>query len=173
MLSAISTGGGGFTKTIVESTKGTTIGTLTAGGVATADVLTGGSEKDLFVFGDSDTSLTVMPTITDLNLGTSTVAGQQDRIAIESNTDTVSVVTATTAQQAAINAETTLALAVVNALTNVAAAQGNAMVLTYGDNKYFLYNGDNNATFDAAADYIVKITGVLGTLDATDIVVAG
>jgi hypothetical protein len=36
-----------------------------------------------------------------------------------------------------------------------------------------VFNGDANATFDVTADQLVKITGVVGTLDASDIVVIG
>jgi hypothetical protein len=73
------------------------------------------------------------------------------------------------AQQATVTAAADLAAAADAALV-VAATVNNVVQFTYGADTYLLVNGATaNANYTANEDHLVKITGVAGTLDASDI----
>lgn len=65
------------------------------------------------------------------------------------------------AQQTTVTAKATLALAY-TAVTDILAT-GEVAQFTYGSDTYIVFDGQAN-------DYIVKITGVTGTLDVSDLV---
>jgi hypothetical protein len=131
-----------------------------------ADILTGGAGSDFFHFGAGASNLVGnIDTITDLDLGTSSTT--VDTLVFSNQGATKAVVTLTSAQQAIVTASATLAGAIDNALAAVT-ADGATALFTYGSDTYLVHNGDGNTTFTAAADYVVKVTGFVGTLDAGD-----
>lgn len=152
------------TKVIVPGATGT--GTAHAA----ADTLTGGAGSDTFFF-TAGGALALASTITDLNLGGATSASRVDQINIDAATAAAAVVVAlTAAQQTTVTGTATLALAVASVL-GVAGTANNVVQFTYGTDTYFIHNGDNNGTFDAGQDTLIKITGVTGTIDASDITI--
>jgi hypothetical protein len=78
------------------------------------------------------------------------------------------VVVLSTAVQTGVSAAATLAGATEVALSAIT-ADGATGLFTYAGNTYVLHNGDGNGTFDSTADYLIKVTGVAGTLDIGDI----
>lgn len=145
-----------------------TFATLTAN--AAADVLTGGAGNDQFGFGLGSTTVS-FNTIKDLNLGTAAVAGQVDKLTFDvAAAGPATIVSLSAAQQATVTAAADLAAAADAALV-VAATAGNVVQFTYGTDTYLLVNGVTaTANYTAGEDHLVKITGVVGTLDASDIV---
>jgi hypothetical protein len=141
---------------------------LAAATSATADTLTGGAGNDTFAFAQNSSVLTAIDTITDLNLGTGAVGGRVDSLVFHNVSGAASVVSVA-AQQAAITAAGSLAAAV-DLVLGVAVGDGATAQFTYGADTYIVHNGDGNTTFDNAADFLIKVTGVLGTLDVSDIV---
>ena len=135
-----------------------------------ADVLTGGAGNDQFGFGLGSTTVS-FNTIKDLNLGTAAVAGQVDKLVFGVATaGAATIVSLSAAQQATVTAAADLAAAADAALV-VAATAGNVVQFTYGTDTYLLVNGVTaTANYTAGEDHLVKITGVVGTLDASDIV---
>ncbi|ALN75767.1 calcium-binding protein [Aureimonas sp. AU20] len=152
-------------------------GNDTIRGGAGADVLTGGAGNDKFVFGASESSVSAVHTITDLNLGSNAATGAVDGLQFAQSGASgvagagVTIVTLTAAQQTAVSGAADLATAV-NALLatgGAANAAGSVAQFTYGSDTYILHSGStDNATF-AATDHLVKVTGLAGTLDASDI----
>jgi hypothetical protein len=134
-----------------------------------ADVLTGGAGNDQFGFGLGSTMVS-FATIKDLNLGTAAVAGQVDKLTFDVATaGAATIVSLSAAQQATVTAAADLAAAADAALV-VAATVNNVVQFTYGADTYLLVNGATaNANYTANEDHLVKITGVAGTLDASDI----
>lgn len=134
-----------------------------------ADVLTGGAGNDQFGFGLGATTVS-FATIKDLNLGTAAVAGQVDKLTFDVATaGAATIVSLSAAQQATVTAAADLAAAADAALV-VAATANNVVQFTYGTDTYLLVNGVTaTATYTAGEDHLVKITGVVGTLDASDI----
>lgn len=157
----------------------------TAAGVATvlaaADTLTGGEGNDVFVinYSNVDTAgndlvnqvtFSAMDTITDLNLG-GNVAG--------TNVDTIDLPFAV---GTLVNAGAPVAMAAtaadlydaVQALyatggTMDNAGVGTAGLFTYGGDTYLIAEAAGNSVF-GADDIIIKVTGVTGTLNLTDLV---
>ncbi len=149
-----------------------TIGTVTGIAASTAsDILTGGAGKDLFVLGINSAAATIS-SITDLDLGGATLALGQDQIVLKmAATTAATIVTLSAAQQTAITGAVDLA----TALNLVAAAADTAVnataQFTYGTDTYLFVNSAvTSATYSATNDAVIKITGVVGTLDASDIV---
>jgi len=145
--------------------------TISLGGdTAGADILTGGAGNDQFRFASGSTTATVIDTITDLNLGTNVVGGQVDTLVFQNAGATVSIVSLTAAQQTAVTgaADLTTALGLVAAAT---ASDGATSLFTYGSDTYVFHDADGNGAYNAAADFVVKVTGVTGTLDSSDIAV--
>ncbi|WP_325099752.1 calcium-binding protein, partial [Aquamicrobium zhengzhouense] len=142
--------------------------TLTGG--AGADTLTGGAGNDQFRFAAGDTGATALDWITDLNLGSNVVGGQADTLAFQNAGATATVVALTSGQQTTVSAAADLAAAAL-AVAAIANADGATVQFTYGADTFIFHNVDGNATYDAAADVLVKVTGVTGTLDASDIIV--
>lgn len=134
-----------------------------------ADVLTGGAGNDTFGFGLGATTSS-FATIKDLNLGTAVVGGKVDLLTFDvAATPAVAVVSLSETQQAAVTAVGDLATAV-DAVLAIAGTGGNVAQFTYGAETYLVVNGATaNAGFTAGEDHLVKITGVVGTLDASDI----
>jgi len=160
-----------LTVTAAEGTKGIVPGATGTGTAhAAADTLTGGAGNDTF-HTTAGGAIGLASTITDLNLGTSAGAGQVDQIVIDAATaGAATVVTLTAAQQTTVTGTATLALAVASVL-GVAGTANNVVQFTYGADSYFLHNGDGNGAFNAGQDTLIKITGVQGTLDASDITI--
>lgn len=147
------------------------IGTVTT---AAADTLTGGAGNDNFVFATNSSIVTAFDTITDLNLGSNAVGGRVDVLTFQNAGATAAtIVTLNTTQQSDVTSAASFAAAV-NAVAAVATADGATTQFTYGSDTYIFHSGAaGSASFDAAADHIVRVTGVVGTLDASDIVTIG
>lgn len=176
-LSDIITGGAG-NDVLATGVSTVTAGTASAIGSATAatastagDIFTGGDGRDMFVLG-TNSALTTMSSITDLNLGGATAALGVDGITLDLATaGAATIVVLTDTQKANIAAAASLADAF-----NVAAAVDttvNAVVqFTYGTDTYLFVNGvAGGTTYSATNDVAIKITGVTGTLDASDITI--
>lgn len=169
------TGGTGNDVLSGTATAGQTAGTDTAvGTIATsvaaataADTFTGGAGMDVFGIGVG--AIATMSTITDLNLGTAVVGGAVDRIVTDSTASAVTVVAFTTAQQATITAAASFSAALDAAINAFGAVAAVASTFTYGTDTYFVLNDVAATTTFTATDLVVKITGVTGTLDASDI----
>ena len=153
----------------------TAIGTFTGGTIAgstAADILSGGAGKDAFVLGINSGAATIS-SITDLDLGGATAALGQDQITLKlAATTAATIYTLTDAQKTAISgaADLATALDLVAAATNAATNNGTAQ-FTYGTDTYLFVNSSSTtATYVAGTDAVIKITGVTGTLDASDIV---
>ena len=176
-LSDILTGGAGndvLATGVATVTAGTSsaIGSATAATAATAsDTMTGGDGRDMFVLG-TNSAIATMSSITDLNLGGSTSASGVDGITLDLATaGAATIVVLTDTQKANIAAAASL-----SAAFDVACAIDttvNAVVqFTYGTDTYLFVNGvAAGATYSATNDVAIKITGVTGTLDASDITI--
>ncbi|TXI42962.1 MAG: hypothetical protein E6Q59_00145 [Nitrosomonas sp.] len=147
-------------------------------GASAADILTGGDGKDAFWLlsgsnGWDGTSFTTMDTITDLNLGGATAILGVDTFNLNS------AVFGPFGATDLINAGASLAMTgpnlggAVQALFNAGGALSGSLndvgLFTYGSDTYLVAT-DNVAGLDAN-DVIVKVTGVTGTLDLSDIAV--
>ena len=179
-LSDILTGGAGndvLTTGAATVTAGTAsaIGSATAATAATAgDTMTGGDGRDMFVLG-TNSAIATMSSITDLNLGGATAALGVDGITLDlataGTTTAPTIVVLTDTQKANIAAAASLAAAF-----DLAAAVDttvNAVVqFTHGTDTYLFVNGvAGGTTYSATNDVAIKITGVTGTLDASDITI--
>jgi hypothetical protein len=135
-----------------------------------ADVLTGGAGNDAFAI--SHAAVANVSSITDLNLGTNVVAGAVDTLWFNVATagTAATIVTLTAAQQTAVTGAASLAAAV-DLVLSTASAVNNVAQFTYGTDTYIVINGDGATTapYTAAQDTLVKVTGVTGVLDASDI----
>jgi hypothetical protein len=162
----------GTAVTLANITAGTA---LAVGSVAVAvpaavaaDTFTGGAGLDVFAVGVG--AIGTMSTITDLNLGTAIVGGGVDRIVTDSTNGTaVSVVVFSAAQQTVITNSATFAAALDAAIAAFGAVANVASTFTYGADTYFVLNDIAATTTFTATDLVIKITGVAGTLDASDI----
>jgi S-layer protein len=159
-----STVGGGATVAVGTNVQGA------LGAINTkADILTGSAGSDVFHYSAGTGNTTVnVDTIIGLDLGTLSTA--VDTVVFSNAGATKAVVVLSTAQQATVTASSTFANAVDNAFVAIA-ADGATGLFTYGGETYLLHNGDGNATWTDAADYVVKVTGVTGTLDTGDFTV--
>jgi len=155
--------------TSADIIRGGSANDIIRGGVG-ADVVTGGAGNDTFVFNTGDAVVTAIDTITDLNLGTGAQAGRVDILSFQNAGGTAAtVVTLTATQQSTVTTAASFAAAV-DAVAAVATADGATTQFTYGSDTYIFHSGAaGSSAFDAAADHIVKVTGVVGTLDAADI----
>jgi hypothetical protein len=164
--------GGGAVVAIATAATATAAATLTsiANTVVTgADTLTGGAGSDVFAIAHS--AVANASTITDLNLGTNVVGGAVDTLWFNTTTPAtaVTIVTLTAAQQTAVTGASTLAAAV-DLVLATANGTNNVAQFTYGTDTYIVTNGAaGTATYTAAEDNLVKVTGLTGTLDASDI----
>jgi hypothetical protein len=149
-----------------QVTKGT-LGVVAAAAPG-ADTLTGGDGNDTFVFAQNSSVPTAFDTITDLRLGTGAADGHVDTLAFHNADGVASVVILTAGQQTSVTDAASLEAAVSLVLA-IAGADGATVSFTRGADSYIVHNGDGNGTFDNAADFVVKVTGVTGTLDVSDI----
>jgi len=146
---------------------------------AAADRLSGGEGNDVFVVNYSNVlavdlvnmvTFSAMDSITDLNLGGSAAGTNVDTIDLSFAVGTL------------VNAGTPVALAstaadlydAVQALFNTGgvmdtAAAATAGLFTFNGNTYLIAEQAGNSVFDAA-DVIINVTGVTGTLSLTDLV---
>jgi len=165
--------GGNAADTIVGGAGADTI----IGGTG-ADNLTGGAGNDVFrfAFGSSGTTTTTVDTITDLNLGTSVAGGLADTIDLPAAVTTVAAgytpaggtLTGTTFANAATVADFDAA---VTALTSTSASSGAAALFNIGGQTFLVVEtGVDHTTFSATTDLAINVTGVVGTLDASDFV---
>lgn len=139
-----------------------------AGDAAGADILTGGAGNDTFRFAAGTSHDTVTDSITDLNLGSNGAAGKVDTLVFENAGGTISIVTLAAGDQANVTAAADLTTAA-GLVAGVASSDGATSMFTYGTDSYVFHNVDGNGTFNAADDILVKVTGVTGSLDASDI----
>ncbi|WP_219064078.1 hypothetical protein [Pseudomonas sp. UMAB-08] len=155
---------------------GTTV-TLTSGVVtaiattvaAAADVLTGGAGNDSFVIAHG--AVANVSSITDLNLGTNVAGGAVDSLWFNATASAAATVVAlTAAQQTTVTAAASLSAAV-DAVLAIATAVNNVAQFTYGTDTYVVANGTAGGAhaYAAATDNLIKITGVTGVLDASDV----
>lgn len=176
-LSDIITGGAG-NDVLTTGTATTTAGTASAIGSASAatastagDTMTGGDGRDMFVLG-TNSAIATMSSITDLNLGGATAALGVDGITLDLATaGAATIVVLTDTQKANIAAAASLAAAY--DLAAAADTTVNAVVqFNYGSDSYLFVNGvAGGTTYSATNDVAIKITGVSGTLDASDITI--
>lgn len=169
---------GAATVTVGTAATATANAILTAIGAPSgyaADVLTGGAGRDVFAFGASGAGNTIanISSITDLDFGGTTLATGGDQIYFDGATaGAATIVTLTAAQQTAVTAAANLAAAVDLVSTATNSAANNVAQFTYGADTYLYINGAAGGTaYVAGEDLLVKITGVVGTLDASDIVI--
>lgn len=149
------------------------------GGAFAADTLTGGAGNDTFVVlggaGDNGSTFTTMDTITDLNLGGANQAGRVDVIDLNPGAGSTITALVNAGQPVAMNAQATSLSAAVNGLFTVGATlatavNGTAGLFTYNNDTYLIaLNGGAVGTFDGN-DTIIKVTGVVGTLDLSDFI---
>lgn len=144
------------------------VDTTDQGGANTkGDIITGGAGNDVFFLSyGADNSVANADTIVDFDFGTSTTAADVLKV---SGTGTTAIYTLTAVQQTAVTNAASIAAATALVLADNA-ANGAVTSFTYGVNTYLAINGDGNGTYDADADFLVKITGSTGTLSATDVV---
>jgi hypothetical protein len=158
--------------TVGTAATATTIAIVSAGTAANAagDILSGGAGRDVFAFAPgAGNTLANMDSISDLELGGNALASGVDMISFDGTAGAAVIVTLSEAQQTSVTGQASLAAAV-DAVLAIAATGNNAATFTYGGNNYLVINGATaNATYTAAEDLVVKITGVTGTLDASDI----
>lgn len=151
-----------------DGTGASVVGGTSVDNVA-ADVLTGGDGKDTFFVGEGG-ALTVIDTITDLNLGDNTAGGTVDLLSFGGigAATAEAVITLTSAQQETVTAAATFAAAVTAALA-VASTTGNVVKFTYGSDTYIgVQDTNTNVDYTAGEDIVIKVTGVTGTLDVND-----
>lgn len=167
------------------ATAATTISAQASGdtyfvGAAAADTLTGGAGNDNFwVLSGSNglvgTSFTTMDTITDLNLGGATLVLGVDRVVLSAATFAAFGATDLINAGAALTMTGPNLAGAVQALFNAGGALNGSLndvgLFTYGTDTYLIAT-DNAAGFQANGDVIVKVTGVTGTLDLSDILLA-
>jgi len=137
-----------------------------------ANTLTGGAGNNTFAFGLQASGTAIIDTITDLKLGTAAATGAVDKLVFDVATPATAatVVTLTADQSSAITGATTLAGAIDAALTAANGAGNSVVQFTYGSDTYIAVNGVAGGTaFDGTQDHVVKVTGLVGTLDASDI----
>lgn len=149
------------------------------GGAFAADTLTGGAGNDTFVVlggaGDNGSTFTTMDTITDLNLGGANQAGRVDVIDLNPGAGSTITALVNAGQPVAMNAQATSLSAAVNGLFTVGATlatavDGTAGLFTYNNDTYLIaLNGGTVGAFDGN-DTIIKVTGVVGTLDLSDFI---
>lgn len=169
---------GGALNDVINAGAGTDIITGGRG----ADVLSGGADADAFrfAFGDSGSTTATVDRITDLNLGSNVGGGVVDTIDVVPGTNiafatgvaaagggastTVGIDAASAVAVASLDA----AIAAMTASTN--ATNGQAALFNIGGQLYLVgETGANHTTFNAATDIAINVTGVTGTLDASDI----
>jgi len=134
---------------------------------ASADTLTGGAGKNTFAFAQNSSTVTAYDTITDLKLGPEYGAYVDTLIFVNPNGTSAASILSGQAQTD-VTAAGSLAAAV-NLALNTANSDGYSLQFTYGGDTWLLHNGDGNATFNNGTDYLLKITGVTGTLDQLDV----
>ncbi|KQP11137.1 hypothetical protein ASF28_08825 [Methylobacterium sp. Leaf99] len=176
--SGISVADGVTVSTTQDGRQAVAAAPYTAAAGPAADVLTGGAGNDTFVHVNNSSSTTVVPSITDLNLGTAAATGGVDILSFQQAGGTgvagagVTVVTLAAAQQTAATQAASLTDAVNGLLANAGAANaaGSVVQFTYGTDTYILHSGDTaNQTFQTT-DHLVKVTGLTGILNASDVV---
>ena len=166
-----------YSGTITAGTA-TAIGSVSGGAItdaSAADILTGGAGRDMFVLG-ANSAVATISSITDLDLGGATAALGVDGITLDMTTagSTTAPTIATLSDTVKTNITNALTLAaaldVVAAATDAAA--NTVAQFTYGTDTYlFVNNAGSTATYQAGDDVVIKITGVTGTLDASDITI--
>ena len=134
-----------------------------------ADVLSGGAGVDTFVIAAGDSLVATADSITDLAFG---VGGDIIKFNGGATAATAAnILSLSAAAQANVTAAATLAAAATQVAVETSGAKI-VTVFTYGTDTYLMYNNADDNTFDDGADALVKITGVTGTIDASNIFVA-
>jgi hypothetical protein len=153
---------------VADGTGASVVGGTSMDNVA-ADVLTGGDGKDTFFVGEGG-FLTVIDSITDLNLGDNTSGDTVDLLSFGGigAATTEEVITLTFTQQQAVTAALSFATAVTVALF-FANTTGNVVKFTYSSDTYIgVQDATTTAGYTAGEDIVIKVTGVTGTLDVND-----
>ena len=129
-----------------------------------ADTLTGGAGNDAFII--SHSAVNDASSITDLNLGGNGTGGV-DSLWFN-GTGAASIVVLDSGQLATVSLQASLSAAV-DAVLAIASATNNVARFNYGTDAYIVVNGAGTTTYSSTQDNLIKVTGVVGTLDATDI----
>lgn len=146
-----------------------------------ADVLTGGAGADKFVIDVDVKNATAAIAIASIDSITDFVGGTDKIMLGSTNTNAVAAIadlrSLAAADQAKVNAAANVVLAATEAFTSVGAAYKAAatgvVIFNYGTDTYaVIEDTGGTATFSSVADYLVKITGVTGTLAATDFLIS-
>lgn len=151
-------------------------GTAATGGIQ-ADVFTGGAGVDTFVFSGSTLAnmATVSSGTTAITRITDFVAGT-DKIALVNGAAAQTSVVLATAQTITTAADLTAVWAGITAIgASTSGGATNAVVVTVSGGAAagtYLYVNDATAAVNSATDMLINITGVTGTLSASDFVFA-
>lgn len=188
-----------FTVSVVEeyAEDGTTIvntvtqegslGYIDLGYEMDADILTGGAGNDTFFFtvsgGDNMLSTNVMDTITDLNLGGNGASSVDKLHLVESDVagddiGTLQITSVVSGTPVNINTYGDSLTQAINDMFSSGREFGSdetniAALVNYGADTYLVALGSIAQDQFGFDDYIVKVTGVSGTLDAGDFITAG
>lgn len=143
--------------------------TNTAAGAPGVDVMTGGDGNDVFrFFSAADSLVTGTDTITDMNFGSASAGGAVDRIeltAASGFTGNAITVVNGGAAIAGVGASLTAAVNAVTGVGGLLNANNSAGLVSFGADTYLVVsNGDGSST----GDLVVKVTGLTGSLDASD-----
>lgn len=159
---------------ITTPTAGQMSGDQYFGGPAAADILTGGDGNDMFwMLSGSSVLGGTMDTINNLNLGGGSSATGVDRIVLSASVFTAFGATDLLNAGTALNITGPTLAAGLQGLFNAGGAlNGSANdvgLFTYGADTYLI--ASNSVAGYDAGDVVIKVTGVTGSLDLSDIVV--
>lgn len=165
--------------------------TITFGGDATggdaagggAEVVTGNGGNDNFAFatsaaGSNDQSSTLtnvaMDRITDLNFGGSNAASRVDQVSVNADAAAATTIVSGGAIETIFGANLAAALTTLftsgTLSTDSGAGNGSVGLFGFGTDTYLAGSSvASNNGFDIGADFVVRVTGVTGTLDASDV----
>ncbi|GLQ17177.1 DUF4214 domain-containing protein [Maritalea porphyrae] len=149
------------TQDLNSATTQTAVAEVTSGGSA-ADKLTGGTGDDVFTFLAGGSNAANVDVITDLDLGSNAASGSVDTLSFQDTFGGTLTTTTLAASEPTIDAQANLTAAFGVAVA--ALSDGEAATFTYGSKTYLAFDGATN-------DYLVDVTGMTGTLDASDLAV--
>jgi len=142
---------------------------LIAATATTADTLDGGAGRDTFAFAQKSSGWAGFDTIVGLDLGSDVANGRADTLVFHNPDGVAYVSELSSVQLEDIEHQSDLNNAVQYA-TDVINSDGATGLFTYKGTTYILHNGHGDSTFNDSTDFLIKVTGVAGTLDLSDIV---